>query len=313
MVANTTTIRYARAMDRLADGEPIRVDPLDLGPVLGVWRNANQRTWGISRVELSERDGQVWAHAWAVDPVADEVLDWGEAPVDGMYADGMRSTTVCGYRVTFDLGHARTQVQVNMLHSVAVCAAFTEFTDGSGRLNYFSREFLHRRAGRDVRTPDRRAGGPYARGDDRLPMLSGRIDPERLLATWRNTYADSQGIGEVTCSFRDGQLYVHVVAVGPDGPIDWGETPATLFTDLSVTGGGRDAATPSTDGGPTPHYADLSCTDGGPAYFATYEHGFMTVRLQGRFNIGILPNAIFTDFHDDSGRANFFMREVFIR
>jgi len=312
MVANTT-VRYAREMDRLADAAPIRVDPLDLGPLLGIWRNANHRTWGITRVELTERDGQVWARTWAVDPAADALVDWGEAPLDGVYSDGIRSNTVCGYRVSYDLGHARTQIQVNMLHSVAVCAAFTEFTDGSGRVNYFSREFLHRRPGADTRLPDRQAGAPYARGDDRLAMLRAPIDPERLLATWRNTYEHSKGLSEVTCSFRDGTLYVRVTGVGPDGPIDWGEVPATLYTDLSVTGGGRDTAGPLTDDRPTPHYADLSCTDGGPAYFATYEHGFMTVRLQGRFNIGILPNAIFTDFNDGSGRANFFMREVFIR
>jgi hypothetical protein len=143
MVARAST-QYAREIDRLG-GDPIRVDPLDLSPFLGVWRNANLQTWGISQVELSERDGQVWAHAWARDPETGQTLDWGEVPVDSMYADGPASNRACGYRATYDLGHARTQIQANMLHSVTVCAAFTTFTDGSGRTNYFSREFLHRR------------------------------------------------------------------------------------------------------------------------------------------------------------------------
>jgi hypothetical protein len=67
------------------------------------------------------------------------------------------------------------------------------------------------------------------------------------------------------------------------------------------------------DGDPTPHHADLSATDGGPAFWATYDFGFMTVLMQGRFNIGILPIVFFTDFRDDSGRADYVMREVFIR
>jgi hypothetical protein len=153
----------------------------------------------------------------------------------------------------------------------------------------------------------------YARADDRMPMLRSPINPERLLNRWRNTYEDTNGISEVTLSIRDGQLYLQVTAVGRDGPVEWGEVPATLYTDLSVTGGGRATVDPMTDGEATPHYADLSATDGGPAFFATFDHGFQRVHIQGRFNIGILPLAIFTEFLDDSGRADYFVREVFIR
>lgn len=145
MAMTGTTAKHLREVDRIPDGGPTEAPPLDLGPLLGTWRAANHQTWGISKVELSERDGRVWAHAWAADPQAGDVRDWGEVPVDGVYADGPLSGTVCGYRATFDLGHARTQIQANMLHSVMVCAAITTFTDGSGRANYFSREFLHRR------------------------------------------------------------------------------------------------------------------------------------------------------------------------
>jgi len=139
-----TTSGVAREVDRLPDGHPA-AGPADLRPILGVWRNANHRTWGITRVELSERDGRVWAHAWAAEPSTGGEVDWGEVPVDGVYTLGPGSEVSCGYRATFDLGHARTQIQTNILHSVTVCAAFTTFTDGSDRANYFSREFMHRR------------------------------------------------------------------------------------------------------------------------------------------------------------------------
>jgi hypothetical protein len=144
-----------------------------------------------------------------------------------------------------------------------------------------------------------------ARGDDRLPMLLEPIDPERLVNRWRNTDAGTPGIGEVVLAQRDGQLTIRCLAAGG---VDWGEAPVVLHADLSVTGGARGVLPP-----PVPHFADLSATDGGPAFLATYDHGFMRVHLQGRFNIGILPIVFFTEFLDDSGRADYVMREVFVR
>ena len=155
-------------------------------------------------------------------------------------------------------------------------------------------------------------GLAYARGDDRLPMLCAPIDPARLLNHWRNTDAGTNGISEVTISYRDG-LFIRALAAGPDGPVDWGETPAEIYHDISVTGGGRGAVPPVTDGQPTPHHADLSATDGGPCFLAVYDHGFMRVYMQGRFNIGILPIVFFNEFTDGSGRADYLQREVFVR
>jgi hypothetical protein len=329
MATTPTTAKFLREVDRLQDGGPARVAPIDTRALLGLWRNANHQTWGISAVELTERDGRVWAHAWAVDPHTDRLRDWGEVPVDGLYALGPTSNEVCGYRATFELGHAHTQIQANMLHSVMVCGAFTTFTDGSGRTDYFSREFLHRRGdqsmidtsasgiqGRSERSvpadpaPD---GLGYARGDDRLPMLRAPIVPDGLLTLWRNTDAGTTGITEVRLYPRDGRTHLRVTAAGPDGPIEWGDVPARLYTDISVTGGGRSAADPVVDGRPTPHYADVTATDGGPALFATFDHGFMRVHMQARFNIGILPFVMFNEFLDDSNRQDYFQREVFIR
>lgn len=318
MATRSTTAQYLREIDRLPDGGPARVPPIDTRPLLGLWRNANHRTWGISAVELIQRDGEVRAHAWAVDPRTDQVRDWGEVPLDGLYADGPLSNRVCAYRATFDLGHARTQIQANMLHSVMVCGAFTRFTDGSGRTDYFSREFLHRRGPQsmtDTAAPSvtEEAGVAYARGDDRLPMLRAPIVPDRLLNRWYNTDAATTGIAEVSLSVRDGRPHLRVTAAGPARPIEWGEVPISLYTDISVTGGGRAAADPLVDRRPAPHYADVSVTDGGPAFFASFDHGFMRVHVQARFNIGILPFVIFNEFLDDSGRADYFQREVFVR
>jgi len=143
--------RHVREADRIPDDEaPLRLDPLDPTAVLGTWWNTNQRTWGIYRAELTKRDGEtdgsaVWMHVWAADPTAGEPIDWGEVAVERLYTDGPRSNVVCGYTATFELGHARTHIQANQNHGLTVLAAFTTFTDDSGRLSYFSREFYHRR------------------------------------------------------------------------------------------------------------------------------------------------------------------------
>jgi hypothetical protein len=137
--------RYVRAMDRPADNvSPPSTGPLDPAGILGLWRNTNNRSWGICRAELTQRDSQVWMHVWAADPVEGE-RDWGEVPIDRLYTDGPFSQVVCGYIATFDLGHARTQIQANQNHGLTVLAAFTTFTDSSGRCGFLSREFFYRR------------------------------------------------------------------------------------------------------------------------------------------------------------------------
>ncbi|GLH96334.1 hypothetical protein [Phytohabitans aurantiacus] len=118
---------------------------VELSGILGEWRNANRHTFGVRRLAVGERDGRVWTHVWCRDPEADHLIDWGEAPAEAIYTDGPRSNRACAYRVFFDLGHAEVQLQFNVMHLITVCAAYTRFTDGSGRRGYFSREYMHRR------------------------------------------------------------------------------------------------------------------------------------------------------------------------
>lgn len=151
-----------------------------------------------------------------------------------------------------------------------------------------------------------------ARGDDLLPMLRAPIDPAPLLHTWRNADATTRGIREIRCTARAGGLSVRVVAVGPGDPVDWGEAPAALHADISASGG-RATIDPVIDGGPTPRDADISATGAGPAFSATFERGFQRVHLQARLTLGVLVVAIFTDFTDGSGRADYFRREVFVQ
>jgi hypothetical protein len=153
----------------------------------------------------------------------------------------------------------------------------------------------------------------YSRGDDRLALLRGPIDVEPLLGRWRNPDQGSGGISNLDLEQRDGQVHVRAAGFGPDGPIDWGEVPAEVYSDISMTGGGRAAVGPDAAGQVPPHYADLSSTGGGPAFLASFDHGFLRVDLQARLNLGLLVVAIYSEFTDDSGRPNYFLRPVFVR
>lgn len=146
-----------------------------------------------------------------------------------------------------------------------------------------------------------------ARADDRLPVLLSGVDARPLAHRWINSDLARGNLSEVLCTLRDGQLYVQVTATGPDGPIDWGEVPTTVYHDVTATGAGR--ARELLAGA----YADLPATDVVPAFTATYDHGFMRARLHFRLNIGLLVAAVFSDFTDDSGRASYYNREVFVR
>lgn len=313
-----TESRNARELDRIPGDQAVTLGPVDPAPILGQWWNTNLSSWGISRAELVRRDGGIDVQIVAADPPG-ESRDWGAAAVQKVFTDGPGSGQVCGYTATFNLEHARTHLQANVNHGLTVIAAFTTFTDDSVRLSYLSREFYQRAvpaaAGRArvgmLTTPN---GPAVVRGDDRLPMLRGKsIDPAPLLYRWRNADQTTRGVAEIRCGLRDGQLVVRVMAVGPEGPNDWGDAAGALHADISATGGARATVDPVTEGRPTPHYADITATDAGPAFWATYDHGFQRVHLQARINLGVLVVAMFTEFTDDSGRADYFHREVFIR
>lgn len=314
----TSNASYAREMDRAPDDRAVQTGQIDPAPVLGQWSNTNHRSWGVSHAELVRRDGGLDVRIIGADP-QDQPHDWGRAPVARLFTDGPGSSRVCAYTATFELAHARTEIQANVNHGLTVVTALTSFTDGSGRLSYLTREFLSRRElpASPGRTPlgtgATTAQPAAARGEERLPMLRGNIDPAPLLCRWYNTDQASRGIAEIRCELRDGQFLVRVVAVGPQGPIDWDEVAATLHTDISITGGGRATVEAATDGRPTPNYADISATDAGPAFWATYDHGFQRVHLQARIYLGVLVVAMFTEFTDDSGRANYFHREFYVR
>jgi len=112
------------------------------------------------------------------------------------------------------------------------------------------------------------------------------LDLRALPGTWLNSNPDSTGIARIVISESGGNLSVQVVAIGPDRLIEWGTAPANVFT-----------SSPSSQVA-----AGFTCR---------YEFGFAETRLQGMIMKGLLVLAQLHGFKDQSGRADYFVREYF--
>lgn len=114
---------------------------MDTSALLGLWRNTNKASSGVTTVEITERGEGVGIHAYASGKSGP--LDWGKVP-GSVYAKDCYSSDAMAFRAAFALPGIRYHFQANVKQGVLVIAYFTEFADGSGRSNYFSREFYYK-------------------------------------------------------------------------------------------------------------------------------------------------------------------------
>jgi hypothetical protein len=116
----------------------------DVGPepLLGTWHGlASEITKSIGMLELRMEDGGLKVRAEGVG--ADGPVDWGTAEAQ-VYADGHYLDNPPAFLATFDHGYMRVHLQGRPNRGVLVVCEYTEFTDGSGRSNYFIRECFRR-------------------------------------------------------------------------------------------------------------------------------------------------------------------------
>jgi hypothetical protein len=112
------------------------------------------------------------------------------------------------------------------------------------------------------------------------------IDPKSLIGHWINSNPDTNSIARINITEANGKLQLQVLAVGPDGLIDWGIAPAEVFA-------------------PNP------ASSTGAGFTCTYDFGFAEARFQAMIMKGLLVLAQFHTFKDDSNRANYFLREYY--
>jgi hypothetical protein len=132
---------HVREADRLEPGETPPAGNLDLRPLTGDWTNTNPASRGIVRLVVSENGGGLRVRVFGAGTPAP--IDWGEVPASVLYADGLRSRKGHAFLASFDFGFAESHLQCNLSQGLLIVAAFNVFKDGSGRSNYFSREFYH--------------------------------------------------------------------------------------------------------------------------------------------------------------------------
>jgi hypothetical protein len=273
-----TTDSYERAAD-LATGGTVVAAPVrfDLASLEGDWVSLTRLSSGIARVCLRQLDETLAVRIYGADPAAP--ADWGEVAADAIFADAPPAGAGYVFTATFDRGPVRSYLQTNTGHGVLAVHASHRFVDGSGRRDYFTREFYAAAAGPRPAGRPRRAPGAALPGDN---------DPRELVGAWTGLDPAAKYIAALDCAVVDGEFTVRAYGVANGGPVDWGTAPAHV-------------------------YADGGHPDDPPAFLTTFDRGDRRVQLQGRFYMGVLVIGEYTEFTDGGGHANFYARECFRR
>jgi hypothetical protein len=136
-----TALRYTREEDRLAGEVAEQAGrEVDASPLIGTWLNTDRATRGIIKLVLSNREGFFIVHGFGA--CSPSPCDWGE--VEGaVYSGGVSSREGMAFTASYDFGFMETILAVYLKSGILVLDSFNTFKDGSGRSNYFSREFFY--------------------------------------------------------------------------------------------------------------------------------------------------------------------------
>lgn len=138
-----TTMRFTSASDLPGDGKAQPgANAVDPSPFVGTWLNTNDESHQrIARVILTVRDGALIVHAFG--DCAPDLCDLGEVTAD-VFADSVNAHTAMSFSAVYEFGFMETYLQSNVKHGTLVIASCNKFKDGSGRSNYYTREFFYR-------------------------------------------------------------------------------------------------------------------------------------------------------------------------
>ncbi|MGH3388536.1 MAG: hypothetical protein ACRDOO_06630 [Actinomadura sp.] len=251
--------------------------PLDLVPENDDWISVSRRSHGVARVRTHRADKALMVHGTGGGEP--HPGDWGEVEADGVFAL-RHGAGGYAFAATFDGATTSTRLETNIVHGCMGLHAFHRFTDGSGRRDYFTREFFVPTADwqRDSTPGD---GTPFP-----AALRTGTNDPARILGTWTILDSANMTISSLECALVDGEFAVRAYGPEPDRPVDWGTASAQLYAD------GANPGEP-------------------PSFLADFELEDRRVHLQGRYYLGVIAGAQYHEFTDDSGRPDFMTRDVF--
>lgn len=112
---------------------------IDLSPMLGTWVNTSPETDHIVQFVATERESAFVVRTYgAGEP---DPIDWGEVAAVPCAIEATEE--IAGFSATYDFGTVETLLAAYGAKGVLVIQTYTKFKDGSGRPDYFTREFFH--------------------------------------------------------------------------------------------------------------------------------------------------------------------------
>lgn len=129
-------------LDRVGDGLEDKATvaaEIDTSPLVGVWVNSNPNSNGIARMVMSESNGNLTLQVWGIG--SDGLIDWGVAGVS-VFTSASSSRVGAGFACRYDFGFVEARLLGMILKGLLVLAELHSFKDGSGRADYFVREYF---------------------------------------------------------------------------------------------------------------------------------------------------------------------------
>jgi hypothetical protein len=104
-----------------------------------LWKNTKGATRVIRELTLAKDGNSYVLHAYG----AGSPRDWGKVVVTP-YASSVDAFDAAGFHAVYDFEFLQMVLAANMNKGLLIIASYNTFRDGSGRSNYFTREFFYR-------------------------------------------------------------------------------------------------------------------------------------------------------------------------
>src|SRR5438067_9957248 len=108
----------------------------------GFWVNTDPNARGIARAVVGSGAGGLGVRIFGFG--GGGLIDWGEASVDAVYASAPDSRAGVAFTTRYDFPQAGVELHSNMSKGLMILASLTTYRDGSGRRDYFAREFFRK-------------------------------------------------------------------------------------------------------------------------------------------------------------------------
>lgn len=131
-------------IDETTEGREPPRGGLDLSELVGTWVNTDRgSSGGTLRYEVSQRDGRLFLRGFGVGERGGEAYDWGETEATPL-AQSVIEARAWAFNCRFDFGFSSTEVAAYTKEGILIAASFSQFSDGSNRADYWTREFFYR-------------------------------------------------------------------------------------------------------------------------------------------------------------------------